>query len=379
MQHETDVAVIGGGLVGISIGYGLALRSVDSVVLDEGDGAIRASRGNFGLVWVQGKGLALPAYTSWAMRAVEHWPQFARQLALETEIDVGLTQKGGLYLCRTPEAMAQRSNDLSTVRSRFNGPYEFDMLDSAAIRKLVPEIGSDFAGASYSKYDGQANPLRLLHALHRGYARREGRYLADRGVLDIGHRGDKFVLTTASGQVVANRIVLASGLGNAALGDKLGVAIPVKPVRGQIMVTERLPQMFHLAIEQVRQMEDGTLLIGGSWEDVGLDLSTTFEVTRRIADDALSFFPFLKDVRIVRSWAALRIISPDAAPIYEEVVPGAFLVTCHSGVSLAAIHAFETAGWIGAGCIPTEMGDFSLKRFNIRSAQKLGPAISEVT
>jgi glycine/D-amino acid oxidase-like deaminating enzyme len=79
----------------------------------------------------------------------------------------------------------------------------------------------------------------------------------------------------------------------------------------------------------------------------------------------LSFFPVLKDVHIIRSWAALRIISPDAAPIYEEVVPGAFLVTCHSGISLAAIHAFETAAWIGEGSIPGAMAAFSLRRFNI--------------
>lgn len=364
MQLETDVAVIGGGLVGISLGYGLALRKVDSIVLDEGDSAIRASRGNFGLVWVQGKGLALPAYSAWAMRAVEQWPQLARQLLAETDIDVALRQKGGLFFCRTPEALAQRSADLAVIKANYDGDYDYQILDNTMVRALVPEIGPDIAGASYSNYDGQANPIRLLHALHRGYARRGGRYCPDSGIVGIAQKGDKFVLTTAQGsQVIARRIVLTSGLGNAKLGDMLGVTIPVKPVRGQILVTERLPQTFHLAMEQVRQTDDGTMMIGTSWEDVGFDLKTTFGVTRRIAEDAMNFFPFLKDVRIIRSWAALRIITPDAAPIYEEIVPGAFLVTCHSGVSLAAIHAFETAGWIGEGNIPAAMQPFSLKRF----------------
>lgn len=364
MRIETDVAVIGGGLVGISVAYGLAQRQVDTVVLDEGDGAIRASRGNFGLVWVQGKGLSLPAYTGWAMRAVEQWPELAERLGSETGIDVGLTQRGGLYLSRTPEAYAQRSQDLAAVKSRFNGDYDFEMLDNDGIRKRVPEIGPDVVGGSYSRYDGQANPLRLLHALHRGYLRRGGRVLSDGGVTDIDHQGEKFVLTTAAGQVIASRIVLAAGLGNAGLGEMLGVTIPVKPIRGQILVTERMPPIFDIAIEQVRQTEDGTLMIGGSWEDVGLDLGTTFDVSRRIADDALHFFPFLKNVRIIRSWSALRIISPDAAPIYEQVLPGAFLVTCHSGVSLAAIHANETAGWVEQGAIPQEMVSFDRRRFS---------------
>ncbi len=83
MLLETDVAVIGGGLVGISVGYGLSLQNVESVVLDEGDGAIRASRGNFGLVWVQGKGLAFAPYTDWALRAVEQWPELSQRLLSE--------------------------------------------------------------------------------------------------------------------------------------------------------------------------------------------------------------------------------------------------------------------------------------------------------
>lgn len=363
MLLETDVAVIGGGLVGISVGYGLSLQNVESVVLDEGDGAIRASRGNFGLVWVQGKGLAFAPYTDWALRAVEQWPELSQRLLSETGIDVGLVQAGGLYFCRTPEALAKRAEDLRLIKARHHGPYEYEVLDNAGARKLVPQLGSGIAGATYSKYDGQADPLRLLQALHRAYRQRQGRYLPDHGVLGIDRQGEKFVLTTRRGEIRAERIVLASGLGNAMLGDLLGTPIPVKPIRGQILVTERLPPMLGYAIEQVRQTVDGTLMIGSSWEDVGFDVSTTHEDGCRMARDAVALFPCLADVRVIRSWAALRIISPDASPIYEEVVPGAFLVTCHSGVSLAAIHAFETARWIGEGGIPDRMKAFGRERF----------------
>lgn len=363
MLLETEVAVIGGGVVGISIGYGLKLQNVDCVVLDEGDGAIRASRGNFGLVWVQGKGLALPAYTHWAMRAVQQWPELSSQLESSTGLDVALEQNGGLFFCKEPEALEQRAADLKLIQTNYDGRYEYEILGNNAIRKLVPEIGPDVAGASYSKYDGQANPLRLLQALHRAYRQRGGQYYPGNSVLGIEKRGEKFVLKTTHGQVIASRIVLASGLGNATLGDYLGIKIPIKPIRGQIMITERLPRTFHMAMEQARQMDDGTIMIGSSWEDVGFDLNTTFEHGARMASAAIEFFPFLSRVRVIRTWAALRVISPDASPIYDEIVPGAFLVTCHSGVSLAAIHAFETSKWIAAGQIPVEMKSFSLDRF----------------
>ncbi|MCD1634328.1 FAD-binding oxidoreductase [Martelella mediterranea] len=365
MQLETDVAVIGGGLVGIALGYGLSLRGIDNVVLDEGDDAIRASRGNFGLVWVQAKGLGLPAYSNWAMHAVSRWPELSDQLLAETGIDVELVQNGGLYLCRTPEELETRAANLATIQSRHAGDYDYDILDNAALRRLVPEIGPDVPGASYSRYDGQANPLRLLQAFHRAYQKRGGRALANSGVLDITRRGEKFVLKTARGEIVAGRIALAAGLGNAGLGDMLGVKIPLLPVRGQVLVTERVPMKLDYAIEQVRGTGDGTLMIGGSWEEeAGYDLGTTFDVTTRIAADSMFFFPFLENIRVVRSWSALRIITPDAAPAYEEVVPGAFLITCHSGVSLAALHAYESAGWLAEGAIPEAMAPFSLARFS---------------
>jgi glycine/D-amino acid oxidase-like deaminating enzyme len=374
MLVETDVAVIGGGIVGVSIAYGLKQNQVDCVVLDEGDGAIRASRGNFGLVWVQGKGLTFPAYTDWTMRAAQSWPELSNQLKASTGIDVALEQKGGLFFCKTSEELQQRADNLEQIKSKYNGEYEYEVLNNNSIRNLVPEIGPDIAGATYSKYDGQADPLALLQALHRAYRLLGGHYCPDNGVLGIDKKGEKFILKTKQGQVIANRIVLASGLGNATLGDYLGRHIPIKPIRGQIMITERMPRMFHLAMEQARQMDNGTIMIGSSWEDVGFDLNTTYEHGARMANAAIEFFPILKSVRVIRSWAALRVISPDASPIYDEIVPGAFLVTCHSGVSLAAIHAMETAIWIADGQIPDAMKTFGLDRFNENKAAALKSA-----
>ena len=92
VRGDGDVAVIGGGVVGMCMAHGLSGAGLAVTVLDEGDVAFRASRGNFALVWVRGKGLEMPAYARWTMRSSELWHDFAAGLADETGIDAGLTK-----------------------------------------------------------------------------------------------------------------------------------------------------------------------------------------------------------------------------------------------------------------------------------------------
>jgi glycine/D-amino acid oxidase-like deaminating enzyme len=68
----------------------------------------------------------------------------------------------------------------------------------------------------------------------------------------------------------------------------------------------------------------------------------------KLAQHAVTVFPALADVRVVRAWGALRVMSPDGYPVYSKSAahPGAFLVTCHSGVTLAPLHASILADWI---------------------------------
>jgi glycine/D-amino acid oxidase-like deaminating enzyme len=120
----------------------------------------------------------------------------------------------------------------------------------------------------------------------------------------------------------------------------VGLNAPVVPNRGQVLITERLMPFISYPTGHVRQTVDGTVQIGDSKEDVGFDKGTSMEVLAQIAARARKLFPILKDVKLVRAWGALRIMTPDGIPIYEESksCPGAYLVTCHSGVTLGAFH-----------------------------------------
>lgn len=150
----------------------------------------------------------------------------------------------------------------------------------------------------------------------------------------------------------------------------VGLNVPVYPLRGQIIVTERLKPVLEFATTQIRQTVEGSLLIGESREDAGFDDFTETAVTHRVAKRAIKAFPFIGELGVVRTWAALRVMSPDSHPIYEqsEQFPGAFVCTCHSGVTLAAAHALHYSKFVVSGALPESFAVFSARRFDVQSS-----------
>src|SRR5690606_37388523 len=147
---DFDVAVVGGGLVGAATAWGLARLGQTVAVLDEGDVAFRASRGNFALVWVQSKGLGMPEYAAWTKRSSDGWAGFADLLREQTGLDVAFQRPGGFHLCLSEQELEARANVLMRLH---NQPamvrYSYEILERNAVKAMLPEIGPDVAGASY--------------------------------------------------------------------------------------------------------------------------------------------------------------------------------------------------------------------------------------
>src|SRR5579864_4870155 len=114
-RPDYDVAVIGGGLVGVAIAWGLAREGQRVAVLDEGDIAKRASRGNFALVWVQSKGLGLADYVGWTIRSSDNWPRLAAELKEQTGLDACFERPGGFALALTEAELAARQAMLERI------------------------------------------------------------------------------------------------------------------------------------------------------------------------------------------------------------------------------------------------------------------------
>ena len=368
---EFDIAIVGGGLVGGAIGYGLVRHGLSVALFDEGDIAYRASRGNFGLVWVQGKGLGLAPYSNWTQLSARRWPELAALLYADTGIDVVLEQPGGFHLCLSERELAHRVQTLARLIEQPGlERYAFEVLDHAALAERIPGIGSAVFGGTYTALDGHVNALKLLRALHAGILNHGGVYLPNTRIESARPAGENFDLQAKNRTFRARKIVLASGLGNAQLAPQLGLVAPVRPQRGQILVLERVRRFLHHPIATLRQTDEGTVLVGDSQEEAGFDDSVGMAVLATLADRAVRTFPTLRDVRITRTWAALRVMSPDGFPVYDRshAYPGAFLTTCHSGVTLAAAHALELALQIAAGELAPRLRPFSGERLNVQKA-----------
>jgi hydrogen cyanide synthase HcnC len=371
-MRDYDVAVVGGGLVGAAVGWGLARSGQRVAVLDEGDVAYRASRGNFALVWVQGKGLGMPEYAAWTRRSSDGWADFARLLEEETGLDVAFQRPGGFHLCLSESELASRANTLQRLHNQPRmTQYPCTMMERGAVERMLPQIGPEVVGGSYCPLDGHCNSLRLLRALHTGLKRQGADYLPNHIVAKIEPRGGAFRLATPGGDVTAGKLVLAAGNGNARLGPMVGLHVPVRPQRGQIVVTERARPFLPYPVVTVRQTDEGSVMLGDSVEEAGWDDRVGSAVIATIANRATRMFPLLKALNVVRSWAALRVMTEDGFPIYEQsaTCPGAFVATCHSGVTLAANHALAVAPMIAAGQLDADLDVFTARRFDVSKAE----------
>lgn len=364
---DAEYAIIGGGVVGLCVAWGLLKRGRRVVVLDGDDGSFRASRGNFGLVWVQSKGINQPRYAQWSQYSASIWAEFAQELEHNTGYDVPLEQKGGYDFYLSEESLYETVKKYNKLKEQLGGHYPFEVLGHNVLKAEEPHIGPKVVGAILHHQDGHTNPLKLLQALAADVRRMGGRVLVSKCVTDVVHSGD-FKLTCQDGAIFsAAKVILCAGLGAAQLGARFGFKALVRPQRGQVLITEKLPKIINRPSLIARQVDEGGIQIGATNEEVGFNDKVTEAGLSGLAAKAIAAYPILSKAQLVRSWGALRVLSPDGLPIYQESaqMPGAYLLTCHSGITLAAAHAKSLPDWIEQTAAAPNLEVFNEARFTV--------------
>lgn len=369
MTAQADVIVIGGGIVGAACAYYLARAGARVRVVERDFPASGTSRACDGLILYSDKASA--AELALAQASAGLWAELAETLAA----DFGYARTGTLVLYESEEGLAAGRHKAAELQP---AGVRAEIVDAAGLRGLEPNLAPDLAGAVYypdeAQVDARAATLAMLDAAQSlGATLQTGRKVTG---VRLDAAGQVAAVTTEQGEIPAGAAVLAAGVWSNEIARSIGIELPVRPRKGQILVTSRAPGLIaHPMLEgsyaasvqsaaegvQVALVAEmtagGTVLLGSSREFAGFDRTVSAAVVQAIAARAMRFLPRLAQSSIIRSYAGLRPWSPDHLPLVGPAagVPGLYLATGHegAGIGLAPVTGQLIADWIVGAKTPT--------------------------
>ena len=358
----SDVLVIGAGIIGAACARSLASAGLSVTVVDRGasaGGTSAACEGNL-LVSDKGPGPELDL----ARHAAARWPTVASELATElgpSFPSIEYEPKGGIVVAMTePGAIAL----LAFAETQRPAGVEARALSAGEALDLEPDLNPALTAAVHYPQDAQVQPTIATEALLasariRGAVVRTGAEVT--GCI-LGTDGRITGVRTTQGSLYADAVLVAAGPWSGEVSDRLGVSIPIRPRRGMLLVTAAMPQrIFHKVYDGdyvgatqsgdaslqtssvVESTRGGTVIIGSSREQIGFDTTLSVDVLRRLAAKAVSLFPFLERVNVIRSYGGFRPYLPDHLPIIgpDPRLSGLWHATGHegAGIGLAIVTA----------------------------------------
>ncbi len=366
----TDVAVAGGGLIGLSVAWRSAQRGLSVTVVDDapGTGASYAAAGMLAPVTEAAYGEE--ALLRLCLASLQRFPDFVAEVERASGVDVGLRTAGTVVVGFDADDM--RALDTLHAFQRELG-LDVERLTARETRRREPSLTPRLRGGLYVAADHSVDG-RALHAGLLATAEGAGvRLLRSRVEALRVEAGRATGLQLAGGApLAANAVVLALGAWSASLP---GVPpLPVRPVKGQILRlrgADGLLQGTVRALVRGRQVylvpyAGNRLVVGATVEDRGFDAAVTAGGVHDLLDDAIEVVPGVTELELVETLARWRPGSSDNAPVlgpYE--LPGLVLATGHhrSGVLLTPVTSEAVAELLVSGELPELAVPFTADRF----------------
>ncbi len=371
-----DVVVIGAGVVGAACAYYLTQAGARVTVIDRGGVAGGTSGRGEGNLLVSDKtpGPELDL----AVRSLSLWSTLASTwagAAFEYE------PKGGLVVSAT-EAGLDGLRSLAAAQRDAGVAVESDVDP----RSYEPALRSGLAGGAFYPQDCQVQPMLAAACLLRAARQAGAEVRLGETVTGLQTLSSGMSVRTSLDVYAAGSVVNAAGTWASGIAALAGVALPVRPRRGFLLVTEPLPSVVRhkvYAAEYVATVassagdlqtsavvegtRSGTVLIGSSRERVGFDEAMPLPVLARLAAQAVDLFPFLGGVHALRAYRGFRPYSPDHLPIIgaDPRSPG-LLHACGpegAGVGLAPATGEAIAALVTGGVAPVDLHAFRPSRF----------------
>ncbi|HEY9213073.1 MAG TPA: FAD-binding oxidoreductase [Ancylobacter sp.] len=311
-----SVIIVGGGVTGLSAAWWLAREGVDVLVIEAGLVGQEASGRNGGGC------------------SHHHSPLFAEEQRLWPLMDELLGYPTEFQPNRVRIALSEAQLTLygrAVVNARHQG-FRIDELDAKQVRELVPLAGDNAFAGHYYHFGGHANPHRTVQAYAWAIQDLSGRVLQHTVVTGFTRDGGHVVsVDTDKGSFGCDHLVLAAGPQTGRLAAMLGVDIPMRVARAEMIVTEALPLMPMGGVDgnglYGRQTLRGNLAYGGGpheWveaEELPGGARPSTPLMQNIAKRVAQLLPQAGHVRVIRSWAGLIENTPDGRPIIDRPGP----------------------------------------------------------
>ncbi|WP_448202502.1 glycine oxidase ThiO [Azospirillum sp. sgz302134] len=372
-----SVAILGAGVIGLSIAWRLAAAGCRVEVFDRGAVGRGASHAAGGMLAAcvetePGEESLLPLTR--ASQAL--WPAFAAELEAASGLPVDLRTEGTMVIALNADDAA-KVRVLHQFQHGLGLPVEW--LTGAEVRRREPYLQPGVAGALFCAGDHQVDNRKLASALHAAVLCAGGVVHEHTEVTRIEVRNGRVAgLRVGDRLVEADRVVLAAGAWAGGIeGLPPAARPPVRPVKGQMIcvrMDERLPLLRHVVWTPGTYLIprlDGRLLIGATTEERGFDDRLTAGGQFALLEGAWRALPGIAELPIEESWAGFRPGSRDDAPILGlSAVEGLILATGHhrNGILLTPVTADSIARLILTGEADPVIQPFAIDRFQPKGA-----------
>jgi glycine oxidase len=348
-HHE--VAVIGGGVIGLAIAWRVAQAGKSVVVIDPAPASAASYAAAGMLAPISEARYGEEPLLQLGLESLARYPTFVTALEAEAGQSVGLRCDGTLIVATDAGDRAELG-ELHEFQTRLG--LTATLLTSRECRELDPALSPDIRCGLHVASDFSIDNRRLTAALLTASRSRGVRILTSR-VTEVSTTdpGRHSIVTDDGGTISADQVVVAAGpWSNAIPGIAEADQPPVRPVKGEIIrLTARaggeLPRRSLRGFVNGREIylvprEDGELVVGATVEELGFDTTVRSGAVREMLRDARAVFPMIDGLEFTEAIAALRPGSPDNAPIIgATTTPGLLVATGHhrNGILLTPVTA----------------------------------------
>jgi sarcosine oxidase subunit beta len=364
---RSDVAIVGGGIVGTSAALALRRMGLSVTLLERDFCGSRSSGVNYGGVRRQGRSLAQLPLTR---RAHGIWGRLPELIGIDGEY----IRCGHLKIARSEADMAS----LAAYRERSRGfGMDLQLLGASTLRERFAWLDERAVGGSLCPQDGHANPRLVSPAFARAAARLGADIRERTRVDELAHDGREFVLLTATGVELQSRFLLnCAGAWAATIAERFGEAVPMVPAHPVMAVTEPLPMFMNLSLGvegggiYARQAPRGNCVIGGS-RGFALDAlraRPSRDAITLVLRGTVELLPRLRHAHIIRSWSGTEGYLPDHEPVIGPSATQPGLIHgfgfAGAGFQLGPAVGEVLAELVQCGASSTPIAAFSISRFS---------------